>query len=624
MSAASKKPALGLSLFTVQQIELIRRLRNSGLTKEQVGIVYDSLEQIDSDLGNVYTVPASLFKQSNGVIRTESQTPQVRPNDGRIPQPGTQQSQSVFPEAMQHSGILAGSSSGQSSWSPHAVAVSSTNGQPAATGPHPTALQCQATDSGSAATHVNRRFPMVRRFTGTEVKLEPEDSFDEGEEAMGPTAPCSALISEINSLGLDTFLKKGTEKMHEEISEFLSAHPALVHSNIGEATGVDATSVNNFLIGNFPAISPGALYRLCQWFLTRRRQQQQSGFSTDFMDPSYDMLKFDHSMGMGVGVGMGGVASEPEGLVVNFTPRRERFTFRTQHLEVLEAVFKSKQYPTYTERVDIAQRCNDSVEMVFGRALGEKECMTPQNVAYWFSNRRKDIKRMAREGGVDMSSVVLPSRVRHCLPLFSMLDKDTAILNPATTAKPHMPTVPSNFSPLGLPHAGATPILSGGATPILSGGATPILPGGATPILPRAATGATPILPGEATPILPGEATPILPGEATPILPGGATPILPSILQTSNSETVPPASCVKAALSSVEESATATPDTANANLEEAVSSVLTNGGGGSVVDRIASAITSHLMGRSGDVETAPPVSAAVTAAACGPWPAEGL
>ena len=33
-----------------------------------------------------------------------------------------------------------------------------------------------------------------------------------------------------------------------------------------------------------------------------------------------------------------------------------------------------------------------------GRGLGEKERMTPQNVAYWFSNRRKDIKRMAREG----------------------------------------------------------------------------------------------------------------------------------------------------------------------------------------------------------------------------------
>ncbi|KAK7099752.1 homeobox-containing protein 1-like [Littorina saxatilis] len=106
-----------------------------------------------------------------------------------------------------------------------------------------------------------------------------------------------------------------------------------------------------------------------------------------------DVKPFDGFQGLSGGSGMG----EVDGLMVNFTPRRERFTFRKKHLEVLETYFKTNQYPTFEERTEIAQRCNDIMEVVVGRGLADKEKMTPQNVAYWFSNRRKDIKRMARE-----------------------------------------------------------------------------------------------------------------------------------------------------------------------------------------------------------------------------------
>jgi len=61
---------------------------------------------------------------------------------------------------------------------------------------------------------------------------------------------------------------------------------------------------------------------------------------------------------------VGGTNFGEEGLAVNFTPRRERFTFRKKHLEVLEMCFKTNQYPTYEERTDIAQRCNDIMEVV--------------------------------------------------------------------------------------------------------------------------------------------------------------------------------------------------------------------------------------------------------------------
>ena len=50
----------GSPLFTIEQIELIRRLRNSGITKDQIVQAFESLERIDRELGPVYNVPVTL------------------------------------------------------------------------------------------------------------------------------------------------------------------------------------------------------------------------------------------------------------------------------------------------------------------------------------------------------------------------------------------------------------------------------------------------------------------------------------------------------------------------------------------------------------------------------------
>ena len=47
-------------LFTVEQLELIRRLRNSGLTKDQVLSAFDSFERLDHELGTAYNIPVTL------------------------------------------------------------------------------------------------------------------------------------------------------------------------------------------------------------------------------------------------------------------------------------------------------------------------------------------------------------------------------------------------------------------------------------------------------------------------------------------------------------------------------------------------------------------------------------
>ena len=50
----------GQPMFTIEQFELIRRLRNSGVTKEQILQAFDSLDRLDRELGAIYSVPISL------------------------------------------------------------------------------------------------------------------------------------------------------------------------------------------------------------------------------------------------------------------------------------------------------------------------------------------------------------------------------------------------------------------------------------------------------------------------------------------------------------------------------------------------------------------------------------
>ncbi len=47
-------------LYTIEQFELIRRLRNSGINKEQVLQAFESLERMDRELGAMYALPISI------------------------------------------------------------------------------------------------------------------------------------------------------------------------------------------------------------------------------------------------------------------------------------------------------------------------------------------------------------------------------------------------------------------------------------------------------------------------------------------------------------------------------------------------------------------------------------
>ena len=52
------------ALYTVEQLELIRRLRNSGISREDVANAFDTFDRLDRELGPVYNIPVTLVSCS--------------------------------------------------------------------------------------------------------------------------------------------------------------------------------------------------------------------------------------------------------------------------------------------------------------------------------------------------------------------------------------------------------------------------------------------------------------------------------------------------------------------------------------------------------------------------------
>ncbi|XP_037554738.2 homeobox-containing protein 1-like isoform X2 [Dermacentor silvarum] len=76
--------------------------------------------------------------------------------------------------------------------------------------------------------------------------------------------------------------------------------------------------------------------------------------------------------------------------------KRERFTFKSAHLAVLERYYERDPYPDAQTREQIVEECNEAVERP-ERPLTEREKVSLPVVNNWFNNRRKEAKKQLRQ-----------------------------------------------------------------------------------------------------------------------------------------------------------------------------------------------------------------------------------
>ncbi|PIO69963.1 homeobox domain protein [Teladorsagia circumcincta] len=98
--------------------------------------------------------------------------------------------------------------------------------------------------------------------------------------------------------------------------------------------------------------------------------------------------------------------------------RRERYVFRPILIKVLEGFFTQSPFPDLHKRVEIATACNQVLQIEKrGVGLMPKEVVSPQVVANWFANKRKELRRRSQEAS----------------------EQTTAVAGPASGSQPHTP-----------------------------------------------------------------------------------------------------------------------------------------------------------------------------------------
>ncbi|XP_036364042.1 homeobox-containing protein 1-like isoform X2 [Octopus sinensis] len=431
--------ATNYPMFTIEQIELIRRLRNSGITKEQVVEAFERFDRIDQELGLLYTVPSSGASPSS--TATASQTLNVavtasaQSSVTNVPTTTTAFALSQGAAVSRSNGQYSLYTSSRPSFS--SSSPQSDNGQSDLKPPsnkrpreecsennHDESLQENSqrahnsvhnsmslgggnslstnrslsyADSHSTIT-ASQNSTVPNSLSGTQNSPASRVNDSMPSLASGALDDSQLAINLENNPDLEIeelqeFMKQGMTKMYEEIKAFVN-RVGLKQSQIAAMTGISQSYVSRYLRGEFTEMSERCRRAMYAWYVSHRQRLARA--------PRF-------SYGTNGFKGM--LSSGGDAMDIQFTPKRERFTFREKHLEVLEAYFKENQYPSMELREEIAHLCNMALSST-GRELCEKEKVTPQIVSNWFNNRRKEMKKLAKEGGLDCSQILLPSRVR--------------------------------------------------------------------------------------------------------------------------------------------------------------------------------------------------------------------
>uniref|UniRef100_A0A914HNR4 Homeobox domain-containing protein n=1 Tax=Globodera rostochiensis TaxID=31243 RepID=A0A914HNR4_GLORO len=188
--------------------------------------------------------------------------------------------------------------------------------------------------------------------------------------------PMKEIITLDDPGELDEFMARGEEQCIHAMRAFITQF-SLRQTTVATMTGVSQPYISKLLNGNHRELSLRCRKNIYCWYLNCRRHPEKLAM---FMQDPCTRLE-----------------TTAEGELI--PQRRERYVFRPVLLRVLEAYFQESAFPDIAKRVEIANACNAHLQIdKRGAQLMPKEVVTPQVIANWFANKRKEMRR--RTGGI--------------------------------------------------------------------------------------------------------------------------------------------------------------------------------------------------------------------------------
>ncbi|KAJ8271048.1 hypothetical protein GJAV_G00122180 [Gymnothorax javanicus] len=354
--------------FTIEQIDLLQRLRRTGMTKQEILHALDTLERLDREHGDKFgrrtaygggggtgtggggpTAAGNDGTNSHGRNNTTSSTTSASASNVAASSTVTTATQTT-----QYGGGLSPSPSNSYETSPPPPVAVSSAGSLAGV------AQNGATPNGKLSPP---RYPVngaiSARGYSYEVADEELDIDDKVEELM----------------------RRDSGMVKEEIKAFLG-NRRISQAVVAQVTGISQSRISHWLLQHGSDLSEQKKRAFYRWY----QLEKTTPGATLNMRPAplaLDEMEWRQTPPP--------LSSAPS----SFRLRRgSRFTWRKECLAVMESYFNENQYPDEAKREEIANACNAVIQKP-GKKLSDVERVTSLKVYNWFANRRKEIKRRA-------------------------------------------------------------------------------------------------------------------------------------------------------------------------------------------------------------------------------------
>uniref|UniRef100_A0A3B5LNF1 Homeobox-containing protein 1 n=1 Tax=Xiphophorus couchianus TaxID=32473 RepID=A0A3B5LNF1_9TELE len=333
--------------FTIEQIDLLQRLRRTGMTKQEILHALDTLDRLEREHGDKFGRRTSSSSSSSGDHSSSSLVVVAAAVASSTTSKISTATQTQFNNS---GGGLSPSPSNSYDTSPPPGPPPPSNGRDS----------LAATPNGKLSPP---RYPVnsaaASRAFGFEAAEEDLDVDDKVEELM----------------------RRDSSLVKEEIKAFLG-NRRISQAVVAQVTGISQSRISHWLLQHGSDLSEQKKRAFYRWYIL---EKTTPGATLNMRPAPLPLEEMEWRQTPPP------LATAPG----TFRLRRgSRFTWRKECLAVMESYFNDNQYPDEAKREEIANACNAVIQKP-GKKLSDLERVTSLKVYNWFANRRKEIKRRA-------------------------------------------------------------------------------------------------------------------------------------------------------------------------------------------------------------------------------------
>ncbi|XP_005913128.1 homeobox-containing protein 1 isoform X2 [Haplochromis burtoni] len=330
--------------FTIEQIDLLQRLRRTGITQAEVLHALDTLDHLDRQHGHKLTHKPSYMPPSSSstVAASSSMT----------------------------------STATQTSFPNNRLSLSPNNNFDTTSPPLPVPVASPNTITAVVPNGL---------VAVTNGKLSPP-RFPLGVVSATVTTPGYAFEASEEDIDVDEkvedLMRRDSAVIKEEIKSFL-ANRRISQAVVAQVTGISQSRISHWLLQQGSDLSEQKKRAFFRWYQLEKTNPGATLAMRATPIPLEEVMDWNQAPPT--------FGSAPGGFRLR---RGSRFTWRKECLAVMEGYFNDNQYPDEAKREEIATACNAVIQKP-GKKLSDLERVTSLKVYNWFANRRKDIKRRA-------------------------------------------------------------------------------------------------------------------------------------------------------------------------------------------------------------------------------------